>query len=153
MRTATLFRVVVGLAAATVPGRLIAQSTHELPCVGYATFERNGSNTELLGLAVGDVPAGSKVTLSCSGNGCPFDTKTINMKSSAGTVALTDMFLDTNLKPGMLLELRVTKPGFIGKMFQYEVRASDNPKSTTRCISEDGSKIMACLKETGKEQR
>jgi hypothetical protein len=153
MRAAAFFRIVIVFAAATIPGRLIAQSAKELPCVGYATFERNGGITELLGLAVGDVPAGSKVTLTCTGGGCPFGTKTINMKSSAGTVALTDMFIDPKLEPGMLLELRVTKPGFIGKMFQYEVRASDNPKSTTKCISEDGSKIMACLKESGKDQR
>jgi hypothetical protein len=147
MRTAILFRVAVVFAAAAIPNHLIAQATKELPCVGYATFDRNGSTTELIGLGVGDVPAGSKVTLACAGNGCPFETKTFNMKSAAGTLGLTDMFLDKNLKPGMLLELRVTKPGWIGKSFQYEIRASDDPKSTTKCISEDGSKIMACLKK------
>jgi hypothetical protein len=146
MRSSILFAGAVVLSIAALPRQLISQSAKELPCVGYAVFEPNGSNTELIGLAIGDVPAGSKVTLSCSGNGCPFDTKTINMKSSAGTLALTDMFLDKNLKPGTVLELRVTKPGWVGKLFQYEVRPSGDSRSSTQCISEDGSKIMACLR-------
>lgn len=154
MRSATLLTLAIAAGVAAVPSHINAQSTaEELPCAGYATFERHGSNTELIGLAVGAVPAGSKVALSCSGNGCPFGTKTFNMKNAVGTIALTDMFLDKNLQPGMVLELRVTKPGWIGKVFQYEIRSSDDPRSTTQCVSEDGSKTMACLKQTRKSQR
>jgi hypothetical protein len=152
MRTATLITLALAAGLAAVPSQVRAQSKDELPCVGYATFEKKGSTTELIGLALGDVPAGSKVTMTCSGNGCPFVTKTFNMKNDVKTLALTDMFSDPNLKPGMILELRVTKPGWIGKSFQYEIRSSDEPKSTTQCVSEDGSKTMACLKKTGSQR-
>jgi hypothetical protein len=151
MRTTTFIVAAIALAIAAHPARSSAQSAKELPCVGYATFERNGSDIQLLGLAVSAVPAGSKITLKCSGSGCPWETKSINVKSAA-TVALTDMFIDSNLRPGMIIELRVTKPGWIGKLFQYEIRSSGEPKSTDKCISEDGSQIMACLKE-GNGQR
>lgn len=153
MRTTALITLALVAGFAAAPTGVRAQSNaNELPCVGYATFDRNGANTELIGLALGDVPAGSKVTMTCSGNGCPFGTKTFNIKSNVKTLGLTDMFFDTNLKPGMVIELLVTKPGWIGKSFQYEIRSADDPRSTTKCVSEDGSKTVACLK-TGTSQR
>jgi len=152
MRTAALFTLAIVAGLTALPGRVRAQEK-ELPCVGYATFERSGSITQLIGLALGDVPAGSKVTMGCSGNGCPFSSHTFNMKNDVKTLALTDMFTDPNLKPGMVLELRVTKPGYIGKVFQYEILSVGDPKTTTQCVSEDGSKTMVCLKQSGKSQR
>jgi hypothetical protein len=152
MRTAALFTLAIAAGLIALPGRANAQEK-ELPCLGFATFERSGSATQLIGLALGNVPAGAKVTLNCSGNGCPFNNHTFNIKDDVNTLALTDMFNDPNLQPGMLLELRVTKPGWIGKVFQYEIRSVGDPKVTTQCVSEDGSKTMACLKESGKTQR
>lgn len=152
MRSATLITLAIAASFAAVPSRVNAQGA-ELPCVGYATFERSGSLTQLIGLAIGDVPAGSKVTMICSGTDCPFSTKTFNMKNDVKTLALTDMFRDPNLTPGTILELRVTKPGWIGKSFQYEIRSAGDPKTTTQCVSEDGSKTMVCPKGSGKSPR
>ena len=152
MRTATLLTLAIAATLAAVPSRIDAQAS-ELPCVGYATFERSGSLTQLIGLAVGDVPAGSKVTLTCSGSDCPFGTKAFTMDTNVKTLALTDMFRDPNLKPGTVIELRVSKPGWIGKSFRYEIKSSGDPKATTQCVSEDGSKTMVCQKESATSQR
>ena len=152
MRTAALIAVALAAGLVAVPASVGAQNANELPCVGYATFDRKGANTELIGLALGDVPAGSKVTMTCGGNGCPFSVKTFNVKNDVKTFGLADVFLDSNLKPGMVLELRVTKPGWIGKAFQYEIRSADDPLSTTKCLSEDGSKTVACLKKNGQQR-
>lgn len=152
MRTAALITVAIAAGLMALPGRASAQAK-ELPCVGYATFDRSGSITQLIGLAIGDVPAGAKVTLNCSGNGCPFSTKSFDMKNDVKMIALTDMFTNPNLTPGMVLELRVTKPGWIGKAFEYEIRSSQDPKTTEKCVSEDGSKTMVCLKESVRSQR
>jgi hypothetical protein len=146
MRIATVISVAMAAGLAATPNPVRAQSASELPCVGYATFEKKGANTELIGLAVGDLPAGVKVTLNCSGISCPFSTKTFNMKNSVKMLALTDMFTDPVFSPGTVLEMRVTKPGWIGKVFQYEIRSSDDPKATTECLTADGSKTVACLK-------
>jgi hypothetical protein len=150
MRTTALVTLAIVAGLAALPGRVTAQAK-ELPCNGYATFERNGPVTQLIGLAVGDIPAGSKVVLNCTGFGCPFRAKEFNMKNEVKVLALTDMFTDPNLKPGMILELLVTKPGWIGKSFQYEIRSSEDPKTTEKCVSEDGSKTVVCLK--GSSQR
>ena len=50
MRTATFLSLAIAASLAAVPARASAQAA-ELPCVGYATFERSGSVAELIGLA------------------------------------------------------------------------------------------------------
>ena len=152
MRTTTLISVAIAAGLAFTPTVVRAQA-QELPCAGYATFERKGSATELLGLAVGDVPAGSKVTLTCSGGSCPFSTKTFNMKGDVKVLALTDMFTNPKFQPGTVLEMRVTKPGWIGKMFQYEIRSSGDPKATTQCLALDGSTTVVCQKSSEEARR
>ena len=152
MRTLFLFGAAITAALGVEPTRANAQDANELPCVSYATFERKGANTELIGLALGDVPSGSKVTIACAGHGCPFSTKSFNVKGAIKTMGLTDVFLDPYLKPGMTLEVRVTKPGWIGKSFQYVIRSADDPLSTTKCLSEDGSKNVACLEKPTRQR-
>lgn len=147
MRAPLPFLLTVAASLGTAP-KLIAQAS-EIPCASYATFERKGSNTELIGLAVGDLPAGSKVTINCSGSECPFASKSLNMKNNVKTLGLTDMFADPNFKPGTILEIKVTKPGWIGKSFKYEILSSADPRATTACLSADESKTVVCsLKES-----
>ena len=110
----------------------------------YATFERSGPNTELLGLAVGDLTPGFKVMLSCSGPSCSFDSKTINISSNVKVLALTDMFVDTSLQPGTILEVRVLRDGSIGRVYQYVTRSTDNPKLTLQCLPPGASQPVAC---------
>ena len=149
MRTSLpfFFAVATSLAA---PAALAAQAS-ELPCASYATFERKGSSTELIGLALGDLPAGSKVSMTCSGADCSFASRSLTMKNDVKTLGLTDMFEDTNFQPGTILEIQVTKPGWIGKAFRYEIMSSADPRATTECLTPDGSKTVACrLKETSR---
>jgi hypothetical protein len=146
MRTSLpfFFAVATSLAA---PSALAAQAS-ELPCVSYATFERKGSNTELIGLAIGDLPAGSKVSMACSGADCSFASRSLTIKNDVKTLGITDMIDDPNFKPGTILQIQVTKPGWIGKSFKYEIMSSEDPRATTECLAADGSKTVACrLKE------
>ena len=146
MRTSLPLFLAIGASLVAAP--TLAAQASELPCASYATFEVKGSNTELIGLAVGDVPAGSKVTLSCSGSACNFASRSFTIKNDAKTLGLTDMFADPNLKPGTILQVQVTKPGWIGKSFRYEIMSSADPRVTTECLAADASKTVACtLKE------
>ena len=147
MRISSFISVLAAAFAAAVPVTVVAQNPAELPCVGYATFEKNGQNSDLIGLAVGDVPADAKIVLTCTGSSCPFSSKTFKTSSDVKTLALTDMFRDPTLKPGTILEIRVTKPGWIGKVFQYEVLPSGQAKSMTQCLTSDGSKTIVCVKD------
>src|SRR5687767_14722391 len=113
MRTSRFLLLTAAAALACVPSTANAQATRIKSAV-YATFENKGAMTELIGLAVGDIPAGAKVTLSCSGPSCPFESKVINLDRPVATLGITDMFLDTMFKPGTTIEVRVTKAGLIG---------------------------------------
>lgn len=146
MRTSSLIGLVAIAVIAGAPLRANPQNPAELPCVGYATFEKNGQNTDLIGLAVSDVPAGSKVELICTGVSCPFSSRSFKISGETKMIALTDMFRDPTLKPGTLLEIRVTKPGWIGKVFQYEVLEAGKAKSTTQCLTADGAKTIVCVR-------
>lgn len=148
MRTSTFIGVLAATILTGTPLRAVPQNPAELPCVGYATFEKNGQNTDLIGLALGEVPAGTKVVLSCTGASCPFNSRTFKMSNDVKTLALTDMFRDPTLKPGTVLEIRATKPGWVGKVFQYEVLPAGQSKTSTQCIEADGSKTIVCVKNT-----
>ncbi|HXV16434.1 MAG TPA: hypothetical protein VD758_06620 [Gemmatimonadaceae bacterium] len=110
----------------------------------YATFERSGANTELIGLAVGDIAPGTKVTINCSGTSCPFSSKTITVQETIKMLAITDMFVETTFKAGTTIEIRVAKPGTIGISFSYETQSSADPKVVKQCLAADNSKAVAC---------
>lgn len=143
MRTSPV--VVLGLTVfmVTVPNRSAAQRGQTKSAV-YATFERSGQNTELIGLAVGDLTPGFKIMLTCSGPSCAFETKTFNISSNIKVLALTDMFVDTSLPPGTILEVRVLRDGSIGKVYQYVTRSTDDPKLTLQCLPPGASQPVAC---------
>lgn len=128
--------------AVTAPA-LIAQS-RTLSSKAYVTFERKGTDSELIGLAVGDLSPGTKVTVNCTGPSCPFGRRDVNISSKVSTLAMTDFFVDPIFKPGTTLEIRVTKEGAIGRVFQYEIRPSADPKVTQLCLPPDAEKPVAC---------
>jgi hypothetical protein len=98
----------------------------------------------MLGLAVGDVTRGTKITLNCTGPACPFNGKTLEVQGTAKIFALTDMFIDTSLKPGTTLEVRVSLPKMPEKIFQYEIRSRAEPVIRTLCLPPGASKPVEC---------
>jgi hypothetical protein len=135
------FTVAVSIAV-TAPG-LIAQS-RTLSSKAYVTFERKGADSELIGLAVGDLSPGMKITVQCTGPSCPFEKREMNISSKISTFAMTDLFVDPVFKPGTTLEIRITKAGSIGRVFQYETRSAADPKVTELCLPPDASRPVAC---------
>lgn len=143
MRTSTLLIAALAAFLAAVPDHSAAQ-TPTIRSQVYATFERAGGVTELVGLAVGDVPPGAQVTINCSGTSCPFSTKVLNISGNVKILAITDMFVETNFRPGTIIEVRVTKPGAVGKVYQYEILSSEDPKVTRQCLPPGSSKPINC---------
>jgi RTX calcium-binding nonapeptide repeat (4 copies)/Putative metal-binding motif len=86
--------------------------------------------TKVARLVVRDVPAGARVTLRCRGKGCGFRRKTA--AAHRGRASLTKLFKGRRLKPGAVVEVRVTAPGKIGSVVRFTVRARKLPtKSVT----------------------
>ena len=139
----SLFALITSVTLTAIPARTDAQPRQIASSV-YATFERSGSDTQLIGLAVGDLSPGSKVTINCSGLSCPWDTKTLNVDGNVKTLAITDMFVDPIFKPGTVLEIRVTRPGTIGRVFQYHTLSSADPRVTKLCLKPGSANPEPC---------
>lgn len=61
MRTTALITLALVAGFAAAPTGVRAQSNpNELPCVGYATFDRHDASTELIGLHSATYPPGRK---------------------------------------------------------------------------------------------
>jgi hypothetical protein len=131
------------LSPLALPGPSEAQ-TRQIGSAVYATFERSGPDTELIGLAVGDISPGTKVTIICSGVSCPFSEKVINVAGTVKTLAITDMFVEPVFKAGTIIEIMVTRPGTIGKVFQYVTQSAGDPRVTKLCIKPGSTTPGAC---------
>jgi Putative metal-binding motif/RTX calcium-binding nonapeptide repeat (4 copies) len=90
----------------------------------------DGDRTRVLRLRVRKAPAGTKVTVKCTGRGCPFARKT---RSSArgGVVVLTGLF-GRALRPGAVIEIRITARGFKPKTVSYTIRRGKIPRARIR---------------------
>lgn len=76
-------------------------------------------------------PRGARVRLRCSGGGCPQRTgrRTIGRR---GFVRLRRF--QTVLRHGTVLEVRVTKPGHVGKFASFRIRRRKPPLRTDLCV-------------------
>lgn len=136
--------VLIMVSSLTVAARPTSAQPRTLAGTVYATFERRGDNSELIGLAAGDLLPGTVVTVMCTGRTCPFASKSLNVRSKVSVFAMTDLFVDPVFPAGTVLEVRITRPGSIGKVFIYELRSSAEPSIKTLCLPPGDSKPVSC---------
>ncbi|MHB8242333.1 MAG: Ig-like domain-containing protein, partial [Solirubrobacteraceae bacterium] len=90
-------------------------------------------------------PVGAKVTVVCKGHGCPSRplsfTVTPKGKGKTGTVLVSLSRFERVLKAGAVLEVRISKPGEIGKYTRFTVRHGKLPSRVDDCL---GTKPMSC---------
>jgi hypothetical protein len=100
------------------------------------TFASNAKYTKVLALAVKKVQAGSTVLIVCRGKGCPYARKVAKVSRSNSTVNLTPKFSKRQLKPGTKITVSIVRPGWMGRYYQFTVRAGKAPKVTNGCLAE-----------------
>ena len=71
-----------------------------------AFFNTRGSRTNLTSFYVRSVPAGTKLTLRCSGRGCPFKSTSVTLKKGKSRFSLLSRMKKAKLRTGARLELR-----------------------------------------------
>jgi hypothetical protein len=99
--------------------------------------------TTVFDLTVKDVPADGRVVVLCRGGGCPMARRAVSLKG--GSARLAKLFKGRRLKPGTVVEIRITAPGKIGKVVRYSVRAKRKlPTSATLCLPAGASTPGAC---------
>ena len=80
-----------------------------------------------------DVPAGATVTVRCRGTGCPFKSRRI-ARNARGQAVATRAFAGRRLRIGAVVQVRITKPGAIGRVVTFTVRAKKVPRPVAQCL-------------------
>jgi hypothetical protein len=94
-------------------------------------------------------PPGARVTVSCQGRGCPARSESRVAVSrvrnpAQGTVRISFRRFERTLRAGVILRIRVSKPGEIGKYTRFIVRRGLLPERLDTCLDPGGFKPMAC---------
>jgi hypothetical protein len=100
------------------------------------------SGTKARSLVVRNAPATGEVAVSCRGGGCTFRTKTFKKRPK---VRLTPLFRKRKLRPRTVVEIRVTGPNYISKVFTFKVRKARNaPTAKVRCVPPGTKRALPC---------
>jgi hypothetical protein len=91
-------------------------------------------------------PAGAQIRVRCRGRSCPF--RSFKMKVKGRTRAAQPVrirrFRRHLLRPGTVIEIRVTKRGEIGKFTRFQIRRGKPPKRTDRCLPPGAKRPLRC---------
>jgi hypothetical protein len=107
-----------------------------------STYTRRGIKLKLLRV---QASAGAQITVTCRGRGCPVKSlKRLAASANAGVSAYTFGRLQRPLRAGVVVEIRVSKSGQIGKYTRLTVRRSKLPQRVDQCLDSAGVKAIAC---------
>jgi hypothetical protein len=114
---------------------------------GTQTLFAAGATTQVRRFNLIDVPAGAKIEVRCKrGKKSCFKARRTSSPKGAGTLNLRSKLKlgRLRLKPGSLLELRITNTDSIGKVVQYPVKRGTVPVSRLRCLPPGDRKPRRC---------
>jgi hypothetical protein len=101
--------------------------------------------TKVFKLAVNQLPANSKVVVTCKTKkkkqqkkSCPYKKKTFKSAKAKSKLKLLKPFKKKKLPVGTRVTVAMTATGFIGKQFTYTMRKSKQPKTKRLCIPPGG---------------
>jgi Bacterial Ig-like domain/PKD domain len=118
------------------------------PIVRIAGVETgNGVKVRLLTV---QAPLSTKVVVTCKGHGCKTKsesrvaTASSKNKTKAGAVTLAFQRFERPLRVGVVLQIRVSKEGEIGKYTSFTIRKHKLPLRFDACLQPTSSKPIAC---------
>jgi hypothetical protein len=109
-------------------------------------FGFQGSRARAIRLEVARVPTGGKVQVRCAGGrkkGCKFKRRNVAVRNHVAKVLKVVRKL--RLKPGAVLEVRVSAPGLATKVSRFTVRKRPRqPKLKTGCLKPGAKRLSTC---------
>jgi len=137
--------------AVDIPGDRIDQDCNghdaKFPTLGigvFGFFDDSAAYTRVIGLSVTRAPKGVTVKLTCTGPGCPFKTTTRNTRRTTRRLDLLGALKQAKLRRGAVLELRVTKRGYVGVLTRWTIRAPAQTTRTDRCLIPNQKRPARC---------
>jgi hypothetical protein len=122
--------------ATTTPLTAPKPTLIDAPIRSFWTVTARG--TRVLQLLVKKIPGGAAVSVRCKGGGCAFRSKHASVKR--GVADLRPLFKTRLLRPGAVIEIRVTAPNRIGKVTRYTIRKGRLPATLQLCLSPGATK-------------
>ena len=113
-------------------------------------FRFGDGRTQVTQLRVDRIPAGSRVVLKCKPpkgrrRACPFRRVTRSFPAARRRLRLAKAFEDRKLRPGTVIEVRVTGANVIGKVVRYRTRRGDRaPVKRSRCLVPGAKRTSRC---------
>jgi hypothetical protein len=99
------------------------------------------NETRMVKLLISSIPAGGRVTVTCRGPGCP--TRRWS-RQGISRLDVARRFGGAHLRPGLRLDIRVTRRGWIGRRLIYTVRSRAVPRATFGCLSASNARPQRC---------
>ena len=90
-------------------------------------------------LVVKEVPPGSRVSVSCTRRGCKRSSKPVG---GSGRTTITKL-RGKRLRAGVKLSIRVTRPGYVGRVVTYTI-LRNNLRKKTRCLRPGTTRSVTC---------
>jgi hypothetical protein len=98
-----------------------------------------------LRLIASDVSTGTRIEMHCSGRGCPFAVRSLVARRAYSRLALGGKALRrARLRNGAVVEVRISKPGLIGRVTTYRIRAGRLPVRSAHCTSPGTRRVTSC---------
>jgi hypothetical protein len=96
-----------------------------------------------------EAPPGAEVTIDCHGRRCPVKSESlIATSTSVETVTVRFRRFERALAAGVILEIRVSKSGQIGKYTRFVIRRRRPPSRLDECLGPTGITPIACPAST-----
>jgi hypothetical protein len=103
----------------------------------------DGSATRNVVLTATGFPRGTTIRLRCSGGGCRVGDVRRRVQSRGQAVKLHRFLSDRPLRPGARVRLSFTRPGHVGRVLRYSMRARNLPDVDFMC-KRPGAKARDC---------
>jgi hypothetical protein len=88
---------------------------------------------------------GARISVSCKGHGCPLKSQTrVAAAGKVGKAPVAFRRFERSLRAGVVLEIRVSKPGQIGKYTRFTIRHGRLPARVDSCLGPASSKPIVC---------
>lgn len=88
---------------------------------------------------------GARISIACRGHGCPVKAQTrVAAAGKRGKAPVVFRRFERSLHAGVTLEVRVSKPGQIGKYTSFTIRHGRLPLRSDSCLGPAASKPIAC---------
>jgi hypothetical protein len=112
------------------------------PTIASGYVAQNG-RTRFTALNVRELPAGSRVDVTCRGKGCPYKSKRYKPRKN-GRVDLAKDFRRARLRSGAVLTIRATAPNGAVKLMRFTMRAANKLPVRKRQCALPAGKLKSC---------